>query len=75
MDLHKITALPHSHLVKEKTSAARMGSYEVGVQGRGERPFAPLTAVLLHPEVGRRMRVDSSSMMRPEGLPGRHGRK
>lgn len=45
MDLHKITALPHSHLAKEKMSAARMGSYEgssaqVGVQGEGEGPFA-----------------------------------
>lgn len=46
MDLHKITVLPHSHLVKEKMSAARMGSSEgssarVGVQGQGEGPRAP----------------------------------
>lgn len=46
MDLHKITALPHSHLAKEKMSAARMGSYEKsgaqeGVQVQGEGPFAP----------------------------------
>lgn len=33
MDLHKITALPHSHLAKEKMSAARMGSYEKSHEG------------------------------------------
>lgn len=46
MDLHKITALPHSHLAKEKMSAARMCSYEGsraqgGMQGWGEGSFAP----------------------------------
>lgn len=59
MDLHKITALPHSHLAKEKMSAARMGSYEgssvqVGVQGQGEGPFAPSHCSALISQSGKK---------------------
>lgn len=84
MDLHKITTLPHSHFVKEKMPAAKMDQlipgqlrrvqYTSGCAGTGWKALlSPLTVVLLHHQLGRRMMVDRSSTMRPESCTGKGG--